>query len=119
VNVEPLHLMNAQDQASQYQRHIEEAMASADSGEMKQHIQEAMPFGQNVLDSLEEALNMTEDPDRADRIEESMHHMSASMDQGDQALEASEDEMEDFVAEMRKQAQQSMTFLAEAMGAVP
>jgi len=115
---EQVRLLNAQNQASQYMRRIDEAMAADDPVEMKQHVQEAIPFGQNALDHLDDALSMTEDPDVADRVEEAMHHLGLSMDQGDQALDASEEEMEDFVAEMRKHAQQSTVYLGEAMTAV-
>lgn len=114
---EQIHLMNAQDQVSQYLHRIDQATASTEPDEMRQHIQEAMSFGRNALDGLDEALEVTEDADTADRIEEGMHHMDVSMDQGDQALEASDEDAMDFIIEMRKHAQQSIDFLAEAIGA--
>jgi len=115
---EQMRLVNAQDQANQYTRQIDQAMASGSPDEMRQHIEEAMAFGQNALDHLDGALSMTEDPDVADRVEEAMHHLGLSMDQGDQGLDASEDEIEDFISEMRRHAQQSTLYLSEAMAVV-
>ena len=114
---EQVRLINAQDQANQYMRWVEEAVAAEGPDEMRQHIQEAMAFGQNALDHLDEALSMTEDPDVADRVKEAMYHLGLSMDQGDQVLDASEEDIEDFISEMRRHARQSTAYLGEAMAA--
>ena len=109
-------MMSAQEQADRYITHIDEALASGDPLEMRHHIQEAMPYGQMIIDNLEDALNETEDPDVVDRIEEAMDHLSISMEQGDQALEMLEDEMPDLLMEMRRHAEQSTSFLGRAIG---
>ena len=114
---EQVRLINAQDQANQYMHRVEEAVAAEGPDEMRQHIQEAMAFGQNALDHLDEALTMTEDPDVAVRVEEAMHHLGLSMDRGDQALDASEEDIEDFISEVRRHARQSAAYLGEAMAA--
>lgn len=115
---EEMHLLNAQDQISRYVRHIDEAAGSGEPGEMRRYLREAVPFGQNTLDDLDEALNMTEDPLVAEAVEGAMRHIAWSIDQGDQAIEASDDEMEELVSDMRKQAQQAASYLAEAMGTI-
>ena len=109
-------LIIAKDQTNQYLHLVDEAMASVDPDEMRRHIQDVMPFGQMMIDNLEEALSVTEDSEVADCIEEAMYHMVVSMDQGDQGLDVTEDEMLDFVSEMRKHAEQSATYLSEALG---
>lgn len=114
-----IHLVKAHEEASQYLHEIGEAMESAGPDEMREHVEEAMPFAQNVLDQLEEVLDATEDADTADRAEEAMHHIGVSMDQGDQALESPEDEIQDIVLEMRKHVEQSMICLNEAIGIAP
>jgi hypothetical protein len=91
-------------------------MASDDIDSIRQHVQEAMAYGQNVLDSLDPALDAAEDPDVIDNIEEATHQMVMSMDQGDQALEASEDEMSDLLVEMRRHAEQSLNFMVQVTG---
>jgi uncharacterized protein Yka (UPF0111/DUF47 family) len=109
------YLITAYDQANEYLRYIDEAMAIIDADEIRRYIRDAMPIGQMMLDNLEEALNITEDPDVADGIEEAIHHMGLSMDNGDQALDVPDDEVVDFLAEMRRYADTSVSYLNEAM----
>jgi hypothetical protein len=100
-----VYVVNVQDEADRYISHIEEALSSVDSDEIRQHIREAIPVGQTLMDALEDLLNSTEDPDMADRAEEAMHHLGMSLDEADRALESPDEDIEDILSEMRRYAE--------------
>lgn len=112
---ERMHLLNAQDRASQLLSNIDEALASGNMDEMRHHVEKMLSVGQDVQDHLEEALGAAEEPEMADQIEESMQHLNWAIDQGEQALDAADEEAEEYVSEMRKHARQSAERLARVL----
>lgn len=113
---ERMHLLDAQERASELLSTIDEAVASRNADEMRHHVEAALNVGQIMQDRLEEALSVTEDLDMADQVEESMHHLNMAMDQGEQALDATDEEAEECVLEMRKHGQQSNLYLRQVLG---
>lgn len=116
MEVEQTHLINAQDQASQYIHYIDEAMAAPDPDEMRSHIQDALAYGQNVLDHLDEASEQCVNPDVLDLVDEATQHIALSIDEGDQALDSSDEEIEEHVSEMRRHALNASNDIMQALG---
>lgn len=112
-------LFNAQEQCSQYLQHIDEALAAGDTDEMRELVQEAIDFGQNALDHIADAEDRAGelgiDHDVTEVMDEAMLHLGLSIDQGNQALDASDEEIEDYISEMRRHAAEAMVYTNEAM----
>lgn len=116
---EQAYLMNAQEQVNSYLHHIDEALDSAYEDDMREHTGQAMPYGQNALIILEDVLDDIEDSDLADRVEASMLHLGMSLEQGELVMESSDDNLEETIAEMRRQADLSMGYLNDLVAMNP
>lgn len=107
VSEDELQLIGAQEDGDRYLRRIFEAISADSPDEARRQVQEALNFGDSMMDSLEEALTISEDPEGADLIEDAMQNLGLSMDLGEQIMDAGDEELDDLLSEMRRYAEQA------------
>ncbi len=112
---EQVHILNAKNQISEYVNDINQAVESGSPDEVRELVTVAMPFGQDAIINLEEADNLSDDPEVSERIGEAMNHLGMSVNFGDEAIKASDDEVMNVVVEMKRHADLSTGYLDDVI----